>query len=47
MRSLIVYESWFGNTWRIAEKIAEALGAGARWTCCRSTIRSLRWGAWI
>jgi hypothetical protein len=27
MKSLVVYESWFGNTRRIAEKIAEALAA--------------------
>ena len=26
MRSLVVYESWFGNTRQIAEKIAAALG---------------------
>jgi menaquinone-dependent protoporphyrinogen IX oxidase len=25
MRSLVVYESWFGNTRRIAEQVAEAL----------------------
>ena len=25
MRSLVVYESWFGNTRRIAEEIADAL----------------------
>jgi hypothetical protein len=27
MRSLVVYESWFGNTRRIAEEIADALAA--------------------
>jgi len=27
MRSLVVYESWFGNTRQIAEKVAEALAA--------------------
>lgn len=26
MRSLVVYESWFGNTQRLAERIAAALG---------------------
>jgi len=26
MRSLVVYESWFGNTRRLAERIAAALG---------------------
>jgi flavodoxin-like protein len=30
MRSLVVYESWFGNTRRIAEKIAAALAAESR-----------------
>ena len=25
MRSLVVYESWFGNTRRVAEEIADAL----------------------
>jgi hypothetical protein len=27
MRSLVVYESWFGNTWRIAEQITSVLDA--------------------
>jgi hypothetical protein len=25
MKSIVVYESWFGNTWRIAKRIAAAL----------------------
>ena len=25
MKSLVVYESWFGNTWRIAERVAAGL----------------------
>jgi flavodoxin len=27
MKSLVVYESWFGNTWRIAEQVASGLAA--------------------
>ena len=27
MRSLVVYESWFGNTRRVAEKIATGLAS--------------------